>query len=221
MSSSRLAQKKRHPAKNILHSKVSTQQEEWSHSDILTAIGLVIAVISILFSLTTHELRQILRLDRPPDPPPYTHLLMSYDGYQQAISDTNEMYIILFITWQSPVESPEGDFDGYVIFPSHNSQQCNITGSLSPINDSPYTHMVFECVFSDYSEDMFQGEVYPDGHISGTVTNSANLLFSANWHFFPLHHPDNMPVPQADEHYSHPRCPISNLLSEISKINKN
>ncbi len=207
MSSSRLAQKKRHPAKNTLHSKVSTQQEEWSHSDFLTAVGLAMAIISILFSLTTPELRHHLGLDRRPDPPPYPHLLTSYVGYQQAVSDTKDTDIILFITWQSPVESPEGDFDGSVFFPSEISQQCSIIGSISPINGSPYTHMVFECVYSDYSKDMFQGDVYPDGHISGRVTNSANPLFSANWHFFPPHHPNDMQPPPADEHYSHPRCP--------------
>src|SRR2546425_9844352 len=108
MSSNRLAQKKKHPVKNIRHSKGSTLQEEWSHSDILTAIGLVIAIISILFSLTTPELRHILGVDRPPDPPPYPHLMRFYDGYQQVVPDTKEMDIRLFITWQSPVESPEG-----------------------------------------------------------------------------------------------------------------
>lgn len=208
MSSSRLAQKNRHPAKSALHSKVSAQQDEWSHSDILTAISLAIAIVSILFSLTTHELRQFVGLDPHPIPPP--HLIMSYDGYQKDVSDNGEMGLVLNITWQSPVESPDGDFDGYVLFPSDGSQ-CNIKGSISPIPDSPYAHMVFECVFLDYSKDIFQGDIYPDGHISGAVTNSANPLFNANWHFFPHHDPNNMPVPQADEYYSHPRCPISNM----------
>src|SRR5947207_1655624 len=149
MSSRPLAQKKRPPATNIRYSKGSSQQEEWSHSDMLTAIGLAITIISLLFSLTTPELRQLLGFDRPPDPPPYPHLFMSYDGYQQAISDTQEMDIRLIILWQSPVESPEGDFDGYVNFSSASLQQCHMRGSINSINGSPYTHMVFTCVFSD------------------------------------------------------------------------
>jgi hypothetical protein len=205
-----LTQKKKRFASTGQQKEPPEQKSVWSRSDILTLIGIIIATIGLLCSLTIPEVRQFVGLDHPAQTSKslrlhYPQLWLYYDGNQQVYSGQqaaqgkNATSMALNFLWQTPVEGTEGRFVGNITFESFVLASCHLHGSMSPLNlTTSYADITFICTFQSNSNEVFEGEIYPDSHISGIVTDPRNPIFSATWHFsapkyYPIPNPDTPP----------------------------
>ena len=171
-------------------------KKKGSRGDILTLTGIIVAAIGLLLSLTIPEVRQFIGLDRPAQASKslrlhYPQLWQYYSGNQQVYDDKqaaqgkNATNITLDFLWQTPVEGTEGKFVGYINFAPVDQEKCNLGGLMSPLNPiTSYADITFTCFFQHKMKEIFDGEIYPDSHISGIVTDPGDPSFSATWRFY-------------------------------------
>jgi hypothetical protein len=195
MSRKSSARTKKRSASKVKQRVVSVPKQKWSRSDIITIIGIVVAIVALVISLTVPEVRQFIGLDHPAlasKPVLFPHLWRYYDGYElQDSAHQKKQYLSLTMYWQTPVASSVGTFEAKITVSEtgpvpYNKipESCTFSGSMRPPVNNAFTFVTFLCSFSQNATYTFTGNVYSsDGHISGTVTNVDDPNFLAHWYF--------------------------------------
>ena len=168
MSRKQKQKRKQEPSTRPKQAATSPSQpaskSRWLRSDIIIAmISLIIAITAILISLTIPEVRRFLGFDRPDQLRTlYTGNLSPSNGAPSNAQQSTAM-ISLFFDW----ESPEGDIAGTITTITTTQTQCSFRGTVTTDH-----HLRLTCRNPDLS---FDGYIYADGHIKGTLSSSSGV----------------------------------------------